>query len=131
MSTPNVPAKQWLLGYVFHNLTSKNPFDSEYMAIAPHSDPRVQQIVATSQPGRCLVGNFTDQFGTNRNLSVLIVRNDAPAQMRAIDAAVSFRNLVAISCVVQGQQESLGQLNVRGTLYTDFFDFYPTTITAD
>ena len=131
MSLLTDPAKQWLLGYVLQNLTCKKPFDSEYMAIVPHSDPRVQEIAANSALERSLVENFTDQFGKKRNPSVLIVRNDAPAQVRTIDAAVCFRNLVAISCVVQGRQESLGQLNVRGTLYTDFFDFYPTTITAD
>lgn len=131
MSAPTVPAKQWLLGYILHNLTCKKPFDSEYMAIAPHSDPRVQQIVATSQLRRCLVENFTDQLGSQRHPSVLVVREDAPETVRDIDAVVSFRNLFAISCVIFGQQQSIRGPNVRGTLYSDYFDFYPIMITPD
>jgi hypothetical protein len=123
--------KQWVWGYVLHNLTLKEPLECEYLAVVPHSDARLQPIVAASPLARCLVENFTDQLGRPRHPSVLVLREDAPATVRQIDAVVSFRNLIAIPCVIFGWQQSMGGPNVWGTLYSDYFDFYPTTITAD
>ena len=124
--------KRWLLGYVLHNLTLNEPLlESDFLAIVPHSDSRVQRIVAASQLGRCLVENFTDHLGCRRNPSLLVIREDAPESVRQIDAVVSFRNLIAISCVIFGRQQSIGGPNVWGTHYSDYFDFYPVTINTD
>jgi hypothetical protein len=123
--------KKWLWIYAVHNLTLKEPLDTEYLALVPHSDPRLQPIVATSPVARCLIENFTNQQGRHRNPSVLILREDAPESVRNIDAIVSFRNLIAVPCVIFGWQQSMGALNVWGTLYSDYFDFYPTTISKD
>jgi hypothetical protein len=131
MSDQPVTSKRWVWGYVLHNLTLKEPLECEYLAIVPHSDARVQPIVGESPLARCLVENFTDQLGRPRHPSVLVLREDTPATIRQIDAVVSFRNLIAITCVIFGWQQSIGGPTVWGTLYSDYFDFYPTTITAD
>jgi hypothetical protein len=131
MSDPPTASKRWLCGYVLHNLTCKEPLESDYLAIVPASDSRVQEIVATSRLCRNLVENITDQYGHKREPSVLVIREDAPERVRHIDAVVSFRNLIAISCVVLGWQKSISSHNPWGTLYADYFDFYPTTIMSD
>ena len=123
--------KKWLWAYLLHNLTCKKPFESDFLAIVPHSDSRVQEIALRSHLYRCLIDNFTDQMGSKRYPSILLVREDAPQAVRQIDAVVSFRNLVALSCVIYGRQQSIAGPNVWGTLYTDYFDFYPTTVSED
>ena len=133
MSDQSVAPKRWRWAYILHNLTCKESLESDYLAIVPHSNNRVQQLVEICPLARCLIENFTDQMGRQRHPSVLVVRDDAdaPETVRRVDAVVSFRNLIAISSVIFGWQQSIGGPNVWGTLYSDYFDFYPTMITAD
>jgi hypothetical protein len=61
----------------------------------------------------------------------LVVHDDAPVSVKNINALVSFRNIFAISCILRGWQFTVGSLNANGTLYSDYFDFYPFSPTRD
>ena len=124
-------SKRWQWGFLLHNLTCKQPFGSDYLAIAPHTDTRVQAIVANSSLGQSLLENFTDQFEHKTHPSVLIIREDAPESVRHIDAVVSFRNVFAFSCLIRSWQQNIGGPSACYPLFSDYFDFYPITLDAD
>jgi hypothetical protein len=124
-------SKDWLFGFLLHNVECKRSFEQEFVAIVPNQDPRVQEIVSSSDIGKQLIGNFTDQRGLPVRPSVLILREDAPAKIFKEEALVAFRNLYAISCLTWGWQHTIGGNYPASPLYSDFFDFHPTVLGKD
>jgi hypothetical protein len=59
---------------------------------------------------------------------VLLVPKDVSAKLREIDAIVAFRNIFAISSIIKGHEHSLSARFVGYPLYSDYFDFYPISI---
>lgn len=115
----------WEIAFVLPNLRLEAAVDEEFIALAPSTDARINEYAATNAAARELIGNFEDQFGNRRPISAIILRNDAPPQTKTLEALTSFRNLFAISCVLNGWQYQIGNPNVFLTLYSDFFDLYP------
>jgi hypothetical protein len=127
----------WEFRFLLHNLSLKKGFESEFMAIVPHDDPRLVRIISKVPAVEPLVRNFTDKFGIRTHPSALIVRRDAPVRVRSEEACVCFRNILALCCVIRcciihGYQRLVdAPPNLFCPLYADYFDFYPTGLTAD
>ncbi|MBL7178728.1 MAG: hypothetical protein ISS65_00765 [Desulfobacterales bacterium] len=121
----------WIIIFALPDLSLKESLGNENIAIVPHDDSRVIEIVNQSLYAKALVENFEDQFGRKNYPSFLIISDKAPQHLRDIDAIVGFRNIVALSTIIKGHEHSLTSTFVAFPLYSDYFDFYPITITKD
>jgi hypothetical protein len=117
--------------FVLPNLRLKKPIESKFLGLFPSTDDRVIKIAKRDPAVFALINGFSDQSGDRCNVSVLVIHDDAPASVRNVNALVSFRNIFAISCILRGWQFTVGGLNAYGTLYSDYFDFYPFSPTID
>ena len=124
-------SNNWKFCFLLHNLELKDAFESEFMAIVPNNDSRISKIISDVPAVAPLIRNFTDQNGKPRYPSALIVREDAPSHIGSLEAIISFRNIFALSCLLYAWPRTIGNLNVFFPLWSDFFDFYPTTLMKD
>lgn len=121
----------WEFVFLLHNLELKEAFESEFIAIVPNQDARISKIVAAVPAVASLIQNFTDQLGKQRTPCALIIRKDAPSCVRSLEGIVSFRNILAVSCLLYAWPRTIRSLNVFFPLWSDFFDFYPISLTRD
>ncbi|MGO9120850.1 MAG: hypothetical protein ACLQPD_24975 [Desulfomonilaceae bacterium] len=119
----------WSILFILPNVSTHEPVGNEYISIVPFSDPRVVKIMSRSVFARALIENFEDQFGRPIHPSALIVNDDAPDRVRHLDSVTGFRNAVALSAIIEGHERSLlAKASVPDPLYSDYFDFYPITV---
>ena len=121
----------WIIVFALPNINLIESVGNENIAIVPHNDSRIVEITKQCSYAKALVENFCDQFGRKRHPSLLIISITAPQHIREIDAIVGFRNILAISTIIAGHEHSLTSRFVAYPLYSDYFDFYPTTITRN
>lgn len=115
----------WTVAFVLPNLLLKDAVDEKFVSIAPSSDARVLKCIEMNPAARQLITGFTDQFGNRSDVSVLIYRRGAISKTKLLPALISFRNLFALSCILNGWQYAIGNPNVFWTLFSDYFDCYP------
>ena len=121
----------WFLFFVLPNISLNKPVGNENISIVPHDDSRINIDISKNPFAKSLVENFGDQFGRKVHPSLLIINSDAPESIKDIDAIVSFRNAFALSTIIRGHEHSLTSTFVAYPLYSDYFDFYPITISKD
>ena len=116
---------------VLPNLCIEKPIETKFVGLLPDTDPRVVEIARRDPAVSALMNGFSDRSGEKCRVSAMVIHDDAPDSVKNINALVSFRNIIAISCVLYGWQHTIGSLNTHGTLYSDYFDFYPFAPTRD
>jgi len=121
----------WIILFVLPDLCVSESIGDENIAIVPHDDSRVMEIVKQSPYAKAFVENFEDQLGRKHYPSFLISSAIAPPHLKNIDALVGFRNIVALTTIIKGHEHSLKSTFVSFPLYSDYFDFYPITISKD
>ena len=121
----------WIIIFALPDLNLTESIGNENIAIVPHNDSRIVEITKQSSYAKALVDNFGDQFGRKKYPSLLIISDTAPQHMRDIDAIVGFRNILALSTIIMGHEHSFTSTFVAYPLYSDYFDFYPISITKD
>ena len=123
---------KWKFVYILHNFIIDKPFENNYMAIVNEFDNRVKGLITKHPCLNRLVTNFTDQHGNKQNVSILIIKEDAPQKLYYVAPIVGFRNILAISTITNAWQyiltknQNLGYIN-----YSDYFDIYPIAPTKD
>lgn len=120
--------KDWEIIFLTPNLGLRAPFGNDKIAVVPHNDSRVDEICSSCKFAKYLVNNFEDQFRRKMYPALLLIRKDLPDEFRQMDAIVGFRNLFAISCIIKGHEHSLKATFLAHPLYSDYFDFYPISI---
>lgn len=121
----------WEIIFLLSNLGLREAIGNDDIAIVPNGDQRVVEIVSTSSVAKSLVENFQDQFGRAVSPVLLLIRGEAPDFMREIDTLVGFRNIFALSSIIKGHEHRLTSTFVACPLYSDYFDFYPITISRN
>src|SRR5436190_10610949 len=86
--------------FVLPNLQLKSPVETNYVGILPDSDPRVLEIARRNTAVDALINNFSDNHQSKISVSVMVLHKDAPKSIAGLVALVSFRNIIAISCVL-------------------------------
>lgn len=117
--------KEWEVVFVMPNLSLRDNFESDLVAIVPCSDKRVQTCMEKSSGTKKLVNGFLDCRGKKIEPSVLIVVRDSTMTLEAL---VGFRNIVALSTILPGYSNVDSDSSPLGPMYSDFFDFYPMTV---
>jgi len=121
----------WSILFVLPNISMREPVGNDNISIVPHNDPRINENILKSPFAKSLVENFEDQFGRKVHPSLIIINNDAPDSIKDIEAIVGFRNAFALSTIIRGHEHSLTSTFVAYPLYSDYFDFYPITVSKD
>jgi len=128
LSFMNNYQKDWDIIFLIPNLGIRESYGNDKIAIVPDNDLRVIEIFSSSKLVKVLVNNFEDQFRREMHPSLLLLHKNAPTNLREIDAIVGFRNIFAISSIIKGHEHSLTSTFVAYPLYSDYFDFYPISI---
>ena len=118
----------WQLWSVLPNVNLRRSVDAEFVACVGYRDQRLVDIAARLETHRALLEGFTDQFGEHVQPSALIVRSDAPPQVRTPEAVVAFRNCIALPWVARSIASGGAWLHPR---FSDVFDLYPIVTTDD
>ena len=101
---------------------------SDFIAIAPASDPRVREIVTGSSAAQKLVASFRSAAGKAYQPAVLLTRGDAPRRVLATyEPLVAFRNAIAMVYVLRGRASGDGGVGLSPS-WSDTFDFHPTIV---
>jgi hypothetical protein len=116
--------------YLLPNVSFKHPIENEYLALVPPDDERLAALVDRHPAVQKLASGFTDQFKRPLMPSALLVRSDAPSTVDFY-AVACFRNLVAISSLLEGWTMRLARGTAGYPLWSDYFDFYSFTATKD
>jgi len=120
--------KDWVIIFLIPNLCLRQSYGNRKIAIVPDDDFRIIEIVSSSKYAKALVNNFEDQFRRKMHPSLLLLHKSASNKLREIDAIVGFRNIFAISSIIKGHVHSLISGFVAYPVYSDYFDFYPISI---
>lgn len=118
----------WSILFILPNLSLRKPVANKNIAIVPHDDSRVIEITSSNPLAKSLVEGFENQFRRKTHPSLLIINSGVPNFMTDIDVIIGFRNAFALSTIIRGHEHSLTSSFVAYPLYSDHFDFYPTTI---
>ena len=121
-------SNEWQLIYLLPNLNLDEPFETEYIAIVPFDDNRIQTIISCETLAEKILTNFKTETGKRVNPSTLIIRENSPASVRNSEAVVAFRNCLAIASLLHGWARSIRNDNVFEPTYSDHFDFYPAML---
>jgi hypothetical protein len=121
----------WIIIFALPDLILKESIGNDFIAIVPHDDSRIIEITKKSIYAKALVENFKDQFGREAYPSLIIISENSPEHLRDIDSIIGFRNIVALSTIIRGHEHRFTSSSVAFPLYSDYFDFYPITITKN
>jgi len=121
--------EDWIFISVCHNLSISKRVESKYVVITPLDDPLTLAIRDRSPAFSQFVDNFKDQFGRHFAPSLFFLHKNVKPNLEAI---ISFRNLFAISSIVQSWERFL----CRGTQldyykFSNYFDLYPYSLSKD
>lgn len=122
---------KWEIVFLIPNLRIESTFENDKMAIIPYNDPRVKEICFSNKWAKNLVENFEDQFNRKKYPSQFLIRKNSPQKYEKIDTIVGFRNIFAISCIIKGYEKKLNHPFMPHTIYSDYFDFYPISISKE
>lgn len=124
----NKNRKNWEIIFVLPNLNLKKSYGNDKIAIVSNDDSRITDIVLSSVFAKSMVNGFEDQFKRKMHPAFLIIPGDSVTKYRELDTMVGFRNIFAISCIINGFESFKKSSYPFYTLFSDSFDFYPITI---
>lgn len=117
---------QWNFGFLLPNLSISDSIGSEYVTITHSNDPRVKTMIKHFPSIKYLLEGITDQFSRKVHPSLLIFSKEIPEKSISNNAIIDFRNMFAISCIVNAWKRFLiqGQWFINGQ-YSEYFRLYP------
>ncbi|KJS18728.1 MAG: hypothetical protein VR72_21145 [Clostridiaceae bacterium BRH_c20a] len=121
----------WELAYIMPNLNCTQKFETEYVAVVPYEDERIQNIRKNNKDANILLDGFIDDMKRKIEPAVLIFNKRSPEKVKTVEAIVSFRNLIAMSVLLMGWSAVRPEGTPFNPLFSDSFDFYPITLGKD
>ena len=119
---------EWLPVFALPNLALDRAIETALVALVPPQDPRVTRLRDKHQAFDQFLGRFSDSFGVHFEPAVILLKADAPKMFFDIGALSSFRNLIAISAIVQNRALNMLQPHNHGAVFGEVFAFYPWMI---
>jgi hypothetical protein len=133
---------KWELVHVLPNFTLVPPegasatgpppglgLETPHIAIVEANDSRLTEIRVASPGADKLLGSFIDHFGMSYRPAALILAARAPLQQYMWESAVvSYRTAVAMAIILRAAAQRIAFGTFRGRLYSDVFQFHPTTV---
>tara|TARA_R110002111_G_scaffold248775_3_gene312601 strand:+ start:10630 stop:11757 length:1128 start_codon:yes stop_codon:yes gene_type:complete len=117
---------EWKFAYLVPHVAFREPIENDFLALVPYSDQRFSDLRTAHEAVRVLAENMTDAFGQSVSPSALLIHRDAPDSVDFY-AVLSFRNIIAISSLVQCMALNISGKAGNYPLWSDYFDIYPFT----
>lgn len=143
----NTSRSDWELVYVLPNLELAPPSEEAqpFLDTASITTLDQQQLFITSSVSKPakkirshfpaaerLLSSFSTPTGRKLNPAILVVASDTPDSLRRDrEAAVAFRNAVALHYILHGRARTIAHGHSTGPTWSDTFDFHPTTLGLD
>jgi len=116
---------EWLPVFALPNLALDEAIETALVGLVPPQDPRVTRLRDKHQAFDQFLGRFSDSFGVRFEPAVILLKADAPKMFFDIGALSSFRNLIAISAIVQNRALNMLHPHNHGAVFGEVFAFYP------
>ena len=114
---------------VLPNIDLDEPIESDFFALAPFVDRRVQTTKRQHPEFRKFLMRFTDTFKNRIKPTFILRRENIPDRLVTVDVAASFRDLIVASIVPYSQSRNIIYDNARDRVaYSSFFWIYPWMI---
>lgn len=116
----------WIPVFVLPNISLEEAIGDEIAALAPAHDPRVAALKCSHPVFGDFLNGFSDNFGQKFEPTAMLLRSDAPKAFSQVDALASFRDLIALSAIINGYVQEIG--HPRGghqVFFGEAFAIYP------
>jgi len=110
------------------NIRLSEAIEGPNIALAPHSDQRVQAINESHSEHKRFTESFCTPFGTPVKPAVLIWHPHYPEKLRTLQCITSFCNIVALSVITLARARFICGASVLGPMHSRCFDFYPYSL---
>ena len=124
----SIDKNAWELIFLLPNLGFRDSVGNKDIAIVPADDPRAVEIASSNELAATIIQGFEDQFRRKVYPSLLLININGPDTLRDIDTIVSFRNIFALTSIIKGYERSVKLSSLVSPIYSDYFDFYPISI---
>jgi len=121
----------WSPIWALPNVSVEEPFETTQAAIVGDGDTRLAEIAKKHDGMAKFLDCFSDEFGRKVNPSVLLMRADAPDQVRTVEALGGLRDLLCVSAIVDSHANFLNWKRPVGIPFSDSFDVYPWMVSKD
>ena len=117
----------WLFVSIFPNLYLKNSIETKYALIVTENDERLKLLKNENESIASLTKSFVDTRLKEIHPAFLLIHTRLKTNRDRHDAIVSFRNIVALSIILEGWLSMIFSKNgnVFTTLYSDYYDLFP------
>jgi hypothetical protein len=122
---------EWEAVFALPSIRLDEPIEAGPVAMVPPDDGRMREMYAVTPKLAMFVERFTDAFGVQYPPPMIIVRRDAPASYRNLDAIAAFRNVLSISTVAFNRALELVYPRGHRVMFGDAFAFYPWMLGND
>ena len=124
----SIDKNSWELIFLLPNLGLRDSVGNKDIAIVPADDPRAVEIASSNELAATIIQGFEDQFRRKVYPSLLLININGPDILRDIDTIVGFRNIFALTSIIKGHERSVKLSSLVSPIYSDYFDFYPISI---
>lgn len=116
----------WHPMVILPNTSVRHPIAMKHIALMPPTDPIVQNAAKIQPRFGKFLNRFTDAFGEKITPSVVMVRSDAPEQVRTPSAIAGFRDAISISTTTRARAGRLiGHTGLQRPIWAECFSIYP------
>ena len=119
---------EWLPVFALPNLALDEAIETTVAALVPSHDTRVKGLREKHSSFDQFLRRFSDSFGVRFEPALILLKADAPKMFFDIGALSSFRNLIAISAVVQNRALNMLHPDNHSAVFGEVFAFYPWMI---
>jgi len=123
--------ENWIIGPLLPNVELSESFETDFLAIVPYNDYRIEKIKNENTQIKCFIDKFRDQYGNRIHPSIMILRSDIPDFLRNNESMMGLRNIFAISCLIKSFENKLRHPHGSYILFSDYFDIYPISLSMD
>ena len=119
----------WAPIWALPNIDLDEPVESDFFALVPWSDQRVQELKREYPNFRKFMLRFDDTFKNRIHPTLILRRADVPEYLTAGEVAASFRDLLVASMVPYARSRNIISDNFRyQAAYSSYFWVYPWMI---
>ena len=121
----------WEIYFFLPDLRIEKDIVLDHIGLVSSKNEIITDLCKKSKITDRVANNFFDQFQRQKSPSFLIINLHSPDKIKTLEAIVDFRNIYAISAIIKGQENAFRYENLYNPIFSDFFNFYPITITKD
>lgn len=119
----------WTPIWALPNINLDEPVESDFFALVPFADRRVQEMKRRHPEFRKFMMRFTDTFRNSIHPALVLRRENAPERLKTSEAATSFRDLLVASMVPYAQSRNIVHDNTLDRVgFSSYFWVYPWMI---